>query len=159
MKNDLKLKIKVQDQQMTFWEIVKKEDTYIMFRASITSGKKNPDGTWDNVSQNFTCFCFYGNAENNSRAETLLSLKEKAKIKVSGSLTMLPEKRTAQGKNGEYQEPIFSGFTFSIDTIELVDGKANASGSNNYAKESGKSDVDNEKDCTTYSEINDDIPF
>lgn len=159
MKNDLRLKIKVQDQQMTFWEIVKKESTYIMFRASITSGKKNPDGTWDNISQNFTCFCFYGNAENSSRVDTLLNLNQKAKIKVSGSLTMLPEKRTAQGKNGEYQEPIFSNLTISVDTIELVDDKANTSGSNNYAKASGKSDVDNEKDYTTCSKIDDDIPF
>ena len=141
MRNDLKLRVRVQEQQMTLWEIVKKADTYTMFRASITSGKKNPDGTWDNISQNFTCFV-------NGEAMNILNenFNQKAKIKVSGSLTMMPEKRTSMGKNGEYQETIFSNLTMNVDTIEFLEVEMQA---NNFEKTTN----------TTYSTIDDDIPF
>jgi hypothetical protein len=140
MKNDLKIKVKIQDQQMTMWEIVKKADTYIMFRASITSGKKNPDGTWDNVNQSFTCF-----ANGDVIKKINDGFVQKVKIKVSGILTFVPEKRTAMGKNGEYQESIFSNATINVDTIEFMEGE-NFSG--NF-----------EKNDAPYSSIDDDIPF
>ena len=140
MRNDLKLRIRIQDQQMTLWEIVKKADTYLMFRASITSGKKNPDGTWDNVSQNFTCF-----ANGDAIKKINDGFVQKAKIKVTGSLTFLPEKRTAMGKNGEYQESIFSNATINVDAIEFLEAE-------NFTSNFEKND-------TSYSSIDDDIPF
>ena len=141
MRNDLKLRIRIQDQQMTLWEIVKKADTFTMFRASITSGKKNPDGTWDNISQNFTCFA-------NGDAMSVLNenFNQKAKIKITGSLTMIPEKRTAMGKNGEYQEVIFSNSIINVDTIEFLESEVQ---SGNFEKTTN----------STYSAIDDDIPF
>jgi hypothetical protein len=140
MRNDLKLRVRIQDQQMTLWEIVKKADTYLMFRASITSGKKNPDGTWDNVSQNFTCF-----ANGDAIKKISDGFVQKAKIKVTGSLTFLPEKRSAMGKNGEYQESIFSNATINVEAVEFVEVE-------NFAGNFEKND-------TSYSSIDDDIPF
>jgi hypothetical protein len=146
MKNDqnnqLKLRIRIQDQQMTLWKIIKQEPTYIMFNASITSGKKNSDGTWDNINQPFTCFA------NTEAMKTIVQNKsaDRAKIKVSGSITMLPEKRTAMGRNGEYQETIFSNPTINIDTVEFLSAGETQSGEYQKADD-------------TYSKIDDDIPF
>ena len=140
--NDLKLRISVKDQQLTLWEILRQEQNYIMFRASVTSGKKKPDGTWDNINQTFTCFA-------NGEAVKVLNEKfaQKAKVKISGSLTMMPEKRTATGRNGnEYQESIFSNATLNVDQIEFLEPGENFSGN------SGRNDAD-------YSSIDDDIPF
>ena len=140
MRNDLKLRVRVQDQQMTLWEIIKRAETYTMFRASITSGKKNPDGTWDNINQTFTCFA-NGDAMNAVND----NFSQRAKIKISGSLTMLPEKRAAMGKNGEYQETIFSNPTLNVESIEFIESEAPS--------------VNTEKSDTTYEAIDDDIPF
>lgn len=141
MKNDLKIRIKIQDQYMTLWEIIKRTETYTMFRASVTSGKKNPDGTWDNVSQNFTCFA-------NGEAMNIVNenFSQRAKIKVTGSLTMIPEKRTAMGKNGEYQESIFSNATLNVDLIEFTESENSTS-------------IEVEKDSTDSISVDDDIPF
>ena len=140
MKNDIKLKLKISEQIMTLWDIKQETDTYVMFNASITSGKKKPDGTWDNISQGFTCF---------ATGENIKKLKDnfaqKARIKVSGSVTMLPEKRSATSKNGtQFQETIFSGATISVEKLEFIT-------SENYNASSSKSN--------TYEQIDDDIPF
>lgn len=144
--NDLKLKITIREQIMTLWEISKQTDTYIMFKASITSGKKKPDGTWDNINQTFTCFA-------NGEAMNFLNEKfaQKAKVKVTGVLTLLPEKRTAMGRNGEYQETIFSNPTMNIDKIELLE-----MGENGYSNSYSNAPSSKEGD---YSAIDDDIPF
>jgi hypothetical protein len=140
MKNDIKLKLKIQEQQMTLWEIKQETDTWIMFNASITAGKKKPDGTWDNINQGFTCFA---TGENIKKLKD--NFKQRDKIKVSGSITMLPEKRSAVGKNGkEFQETIFSGATISVEKLDFIT-------SENYEASSQKSD--------TYGQIDDDIPF
>jgi hypothetical protein len=148
MKTDLKLRIKIQDQYMTLWEVIRSEPNYVMFRASVTSGKKNPDGTWDNVNQNFTCF---------ANGEAMNSIKQnfhqqegspqRAKIKVSGNLALLPEKRTAMGKNGEYQESIFSNATLNVDFIEFVE--LNNEGMEIQTKKTEEENID----------MDDDIPF
>lgn len=147
--NDLKLRIRIHEQQLTLWEITKQTDTYIMFRASITSGKKNSDGTWDNINQTFTCFV---------NGEIMEKLKnnfvQRARIKVNGSLTMLPEKRDAEGRNGKYQESIFSNATINIENFEFLEGADNYN-NNNTEKFSGNS----EKGNIGYSSIDDDIPF
>lgn len=143
----------MESQEMTFWEIIKEEDAYIMFKVSITSGKKNPDGTWDNVSQSFTCFA-NGDAKNTFKA---LGLKQKDKIKVSGFISLLPEKRTAQGKNGEYQETIFSNATININTVELVCSAKNG-GSQDYQKASGGSEAKMQSNQSGNDDIGD-IPF
>ena len=141
MKNDLKIRVRVSGQQMTLWEITKQESNYVMFRASITSGKKNQDGTWDNVNQTFTCF-----ANGDAMKKITDGFVQRAKIKVSGSLTMLPEKRTSMGKSGtEFQETIFSNSTMNIDAVEFIE-------SENFTSNSEKSDA-------SYSSIDDDIPF
>lgn len=148
MNNDLKLRIKITDQVITLWEIVKLTDTYIMFRASISSGKKKSDGTWDNISQTFTCFV---------NGDLMMNLQEnfsqKARATISGSLTMLPEKRTAMGKNGEYQEAIFSNATINVESINFQPSHSNSlnkfNQSDNYAKASKGE----------YQDISDDIPF
>jgi hypothetical protein len=141
MKNELKLRLKIQEQQMTLWEITKQADNYIMFRASVTSGKKNPDGTWDNINQGFTCF-----ANGEAMKKISDNFTQRARIKVSGSITMLPEKRPAVGRNGsEYQETIFSNATLNVDNVEFIEGE-------NFASNSEKNDAQ-------YSAIDDDIPF
>lgn len=147
MKNDLKLRLKMHDQQMTLWEIIKETDTYLMFRASITSGKKNADGTWDNVNQTFTCF-----ANSDLIGKIKDNFTQKAKIKVSGSITMMPEKRAATGRNGqEYQESIFSNVTLNVDAIEFIESDI-SQGAQNFTGNSQKIN-------TEYSSIDDDIPF
>lgn len=150
MKQDLKLRVRIQEQQMTLWQITRIEASYIMFRATITSGKKNPDGTWDNINQSFTCFA---NGDNVNKIQDGVkgfdAQKIGKKIKITGSLTMLPEKRSAMGKNGEYQESIFSNATINVDAIEFLEDGASGYANNNYEKAQQSS----------YSAIDDDIPF
>jgi len=140
MKNDIKLKLKISEQTMTLWDIKKETDTYVMFNASITSGVKNKDGTWDNINQGFSCFV------NGDEAKKLKhNFSQRARIKVSGSIAILPEKRSAKGKDGkEYQETIFSGATISVEKLDFIT-------SENYETSPQKSD--------TYEQIDANIPF
>ena len=55
---DLKIKIQIGDQPVMVWNIIKKDDKYTCFKASISAGKKQLDGSWINKSQNFSCFVY-----------------------------------------------------------------------------------------------------
>lgn len=153
MKNELKLRVNVRDQPMTYWDIKKQTDTYIMFSASINSGKKKPDGTWDNINQSFTCFA---NGEAMAFIESN-NLQQRTKIKVSGSLTMLPEKRPATGAKSEYPETIFSSASISVNEIEIVED--NSYSANNAPKTNSNNYRQQAKGLDKIEGVDDDIPF
>jgi hypothetical protein len=149
MKNELKLRLKIADQQLTLWEIIRQEPTYVMFRASVTSGKKNPDGTWNNINQTFTCF-----ASGDAMQPLLDNFVQKGRIKVSGSITMLPEKRSAVGKNGnEFQESIMSNLTLNVDALEFIEAESFNNSSESFVPSQKVANSD------FASRIDDDIPF
>ncbi len=150
MKNEhqanIRLNIKVANQILTLWERVKTPENYTLFKGSITSGKKKEDGTWENISSTFSCFVFKENIE---KLDNGFQERKKILIK-SGSLSVLPEKRVVQGKNGEYKETIFTNPTITIFEFDFINETENAPKPTlaKYSYDDNKLD-----------EINDDIPF
>lgn len=154
MKNNdiIKFKTQINGQVLTMWEIFETKKFYI--RASLQNSRKNPDGSWDNASFNFNAFVYNEDAKNKLRA----GFQRTGKIIITdGYLQFLPEKRTAEGKNGkEYEETIYTNGVITINNFEFVNKDEITRGGwlpkNEPAKNNFNSslpDVD----------INDDIPF
>lgn len=135
--NTLKISIPFEGLKITLWKVIKKDPNYIMFNASITSSKKNEDGTWLNEYHYITCF-----AKSEIMHKIAEIFKEKKKIQINGNLSFNEEKRMVIGKNGEYADTIYTKPVYNIKSFEelLEDGKTI-----HYA--------------TKNKNLNDDIPF
>ena len=140
--NTLKLSIPVTDLKITLWTVLKRDLSYIMFKASIMSSKKNEDGTWLNEYNYITCFAY-----NEIMHKINEIYQEKKKLQISGTFSFMPEQREVTGKNGNYNETIYTKPSLIINSFEefAEDGKTI-----HY-----KSKSSNDKS----QEYNEDIPF
>lgn len=111
---DLKIKIQIGDQPVMVWDIIKKDDKYTCFKASISAGKKQPDGSWINKSQNFSCFV-YGEIKEKFDREVI----PQKRIKIWGNIAMLPEKE--QDPNSNFMRTLFSKAQINIDRFEILE--------------------------------------
>jgi transposase len=128
---DLKIKIQIGDQPIMVWEILYKEEKYTKFKASISAGKKQADGTWINKSQNFNCFVF---GEVKARFDR--EVQPQKRIKVWGNISMLPEK--VQNPLNNFQTTLFSKAQINVDNFEIIQQEIQApeQKTNNYFKTS-----------------------
>tara|TARA_B100001059_G_scaffold218794_1_gene239310 strand:- start:439 stop:822 length:384 start_codon:yes stop_codon:yes gene_type:complete len=108
---ELKLKISISNQPMKIWSIQKSEK-FTLTRASISAGKRKSDGTWDNISQTFSCFL-----HGLEKADFDQMVAEGMRIKVNGNITVLPEKRY----NNNIKEIIFTKPIINIDNFTIIE--------------------------------------
>lgn len=128
---DLKIKIQIGDQPIMVWEILYKEEKYTKFKASISAGKKQLDGTWINKSQSFNCFVF-GEIKEKFDKE----VQPRQRIKVWGNISMLPEK--VQDPLNNFTTTLFSKAQINVDNFEIIkqETEEQQQASNNYFKTS-----------------------
>jgi hypothetical protein len=151
--NDIKFKMPISNLELTTWQIYENEKSFCI-KTSLQSGRRNPDGTWDNANLNITAFVYNEDIKNKLRA----GLQKKGKIIITdGYLQFLTEKRTAKGKNGkDYQETLYTNGVITINNFEFVNEDEITKGGMFPKNEPAKNNFNSSLPDV---DINDDIPF